>query len=501
MPKHDIPQHPEIQRKQKAWNRIEILLDQDEDKIKEKFSIQFPNESNESFAERKKYFAQTFINQAQDLVSAPVNSIFRQSLTEEYGEENSLTYEFAQNVTLGDEVTPYARYVKDFVGVGLRSYGNVFIVVDKPREVPISKEAERKEGLPYLSMIQPQNVLNWQIVNGEMIWFAYRSEYNPVWEDPVNVEQPETENLINVWTQTDFVVINEDGDLNRDMSYTHNWGFVPVVVQGAFRAMPGDLIGNAAMDQTSNMIVIYNNLLNQGVYELFKHGGSLLLMPNDAIGATNFDADADGNPHLKRQDNNGMLMFEGEVLPQYLVKELAVEMIKEWAMSYAQAAYENERDLKSVVKRGNGDAAKQVAESGISKIIDRDPLETNLISLAEDIEICTDKIFQIVTKLLEEEDNHKFEFDKDFDLKTLSVKFDEIQKAQNAGIERKSISLANEMWKNVIGNITRDVETQEAAKEEIDNSEPLEPDEEEINKLIDSQFSNNIKKKEKIVEK
>ena len=155
----------------------ETLLGSDESRIVEEFAIQFPNEADHQFKARKKYFVQTFINTSQDLVSAPINSVFGQSIKEDYSDKNSMIKTFHENVTIGDDPLTFKTYLKDFVGVGLRSYGNVFTVVDKPRGESQSRMDERQSGMPFLSNIRPQDVLNWSIINGELQWFAYKGAY------------------------------------------------------------------------------------------------------------------------------------------------------------------------------------------------------------------------------------------------------------------------------------------------------------------------------------
>ncbi len=482
MAKKLLKQNSIITKKLDKWNRVETLLDQDEEKIKEDFAQRFPNESPEAFDARKEYFVQTFINITHDLVSAPVNSIFRQSIKAEFDNDNSMLKTFSENVTLGNDKTPYERYIKDFVGIGLRAYGNVVTVVDKPKTVGASKLNERETGMPYLSNVRPQDILDWQLIDGEMKWFAYQKNYQPPWMNPMEEDQSDTEELQYIWTQQDLFVLGTDGVLNTEMSFSHNWGFVPVVLQASFLAKPNDLIGNAAMDQTSNMIITMNNLYNLGVHELYKHGGSLLLFPEDAVTGTNFDVQKDGNPVTKRQDNNGVLSYAGEIEPKYLVKELAVDQIMNWAAFYKQSAIDNERDLKSVIKKGmdGGD----ISESSVAKVVDREPLEANLVSLADDIEVYTDKIYSMVGKMVNEKDDHKLEIDKDFDIRTLQQKWEEIKIARENGLPKRSPALYSEMLKNTVGDVTRDIDTQEIAIQEIDDTQDLEQEEEEMVKNL-----------------
>ena len=215
-------------------------------------------------------------------------------------------------------------------------------------------------------------------------------------------------------------------------------------------------------------------------------------MHEDAIGSKNFDTEPDGTTVIKKQNKGSVLPWAGEYIPEYILKTLATDDIMTVAQFFIQMVTENERDLKSVIKRGSGDA--DIQESGVAKMVDREPLEAGLIALAEDCEIYSSKVNDIVAKLLNQENDCSFEFDKDFDFRSLEQKFIEIEKAQTIGIAKMSPTLRKEMWKNTVGEITRDVETQDICIEEIDSA----PDEDEaleesVNKIVDGQFSRQFK--------
>jgi hypothetical protein len=487
-----IPVNKAVQKKLNAWNEIEMLLDQDEELMAKKLPIQFPNEDYEAFKKRKEYFIRSFVNITQDLVTAPVNSVFRQEIREDFETDNSMLKTFSENVVLGNDDIPYARFLKDYVALGLRSYGNVFTVVDKPRILVNNKKVEREHGLPYLSNIRPQDVLNWEVgADGVWNWFAYRKVHVPVWGDPFNSDAPSPEDLEFLWTRTDLFVRNKDGKIVNDMSFKHGLGFVPVIAQASFLSKTTQIIGTATMEQSRNFIIMAGNLFNQGVHEIFKHGGALLLMHEDATGAHNFIEVDDGDTQLKRQDKNSMLSWGGENPPAYLVKELATSVIKEWGNDYLQRAIENERDLKSLVMKGN-EGLNVENQSGVAKEIDREPLESNLVGLSEDLEIYTDKVYKMVSKILKVEDDHIFQIDKDFDIESLREKYSTIKEGQEARANEYSETLVKEMYKNLVGKVTRDIDTQKIIIDEIDNSN-VDNIDESVGRLVDGAFSDKFK--------
>lgn len=465
-----IPLRDELSDKHAKWSRITALMDNDEDAFREDpFCIRWPNESTAAYKARQKYFAAGFINSTMDLISAPGNSLFRNGVNFRFDNGEGLLAQFADNCTLGNDKMPWLRYVEEMFCPQLRAYGTVFTVIDKPRIPVRSRQDERQKGMPYVSILDPENVVNYEIINGHLQWFAYKRNYRPVWLDPINEDQPAADDVTCVWTPQDFAVFKGNGELVEDQSFSHNWGFVPVVIQSSFVPKPCTLLGVSAFEQTSNMLITANNQFGVALWEMYKHGSAVLLLHDDAMSALNQSVDDDGNTELKKQDKGTALVWTGEHEPRYLVKELAIDDAMKMGMFYAQAAVENERDLKSVRKQA-GSESGAIPQSGIAKLVDREPLEANLISLAIDAESYSDKVFNVVSKLLGQDNDMVMEFDKDFDLRTVEQKFKEIELANKQRIKDVMPTGWAEMWHNIVPDITRDVETQEAMNEEIDTA-------------------------------
>lgn len=484
-----IPVHPEVESRLDKYNRITILLDQDEDQITEQFCRRLPNEKDNTFENRKKTFRDTFLNITQDLVTAPVNSVFAQGHKLEYKSDSSVIKEFNENVTRTNEKTPMSKYMKDFTGMYLRSFGSVCTIVDKPRAESNSLQDELVNGMPYLTNINLQDIINWELDEfGNFKWFVYKKTYAPLWEDPFVGEQPGGLELECMYTKNDYIVREKDGDVINNLSYIHNWGFVPVVVQGSFLLTQSDILGNAAMFQSSNSIIKFNNNLNVGNHELDKHGSALLLMHEESITSQNVKTDEEGNVEIKKHDNDGMLPWRGEQIPQYLIKEIKSSEFMDWAMYYQKSAIENERDLKSVAKKGT--TGEQVQESGFAKMVDREPLEANLVSLSEDLELWYDKITDMAAKVLIKENDSSIEFDTDYDLRPLNQKYEELEKANKNKIEDVSLTLLKEHWKNIAPDVTRNADVLLVVNKEIDAYEPDEADE-ELDKIMKENFPGN----------
>jgi len=461
-----IPIRKELKDKHKKWKRAKLLIENSEDDIAQAYCWQLPNESSADLIRRRDTFGTTFVNMAQDLVSAPGNAVFRNGYDLTFKNPNSLLSTFADNVTRSNDPVPFARYLKDHVSVGLRTYGTIFTVIDKPPIIARSRKEERENGSPYLNNIHPLDVLNYQYVDKSLLWFAYKVNWQPVWKDPTK-PAPDSEEVTVIWTKSEMIVLDSNGDTMRDKTFAHNYGFVPVVVQGSFLPNPNDVLGQSAFEQTSNMLISANNMLHLAVWELMKHGSALLMMHEESVTGSNMGNDETGETLLKTQAQSKVLMWGGEKEPNYLIKELEVEKLNTQADMYFRTAVENERDLKSVVKKGDGGI---VAQSGLAKAIDREPLEGNLVALADDLEIYASKVFSMVSKILGVKNDANLEFDTDYDLRGEADKWSEVEAAIRVKYGQITPTGLATKYKDITPMLTNDPDLQARINEEIDDN-------------------------------
>jgi hypothetical protein len=467
-----IPRRANLDKKRARWKRISALIENDEDAFKsEIFCHQLPNEKSTDYYDRRTSFPVSMVNPSQELITSPGDMLFQNGVKHEVGD--NVLAAFTDDVTKGGDKIPYLQWLNDYVTVQLRAYGNIFTVVDKPRIVANSRLEELSSGMPYLTNIHPLAVHNYEMLDSEFLWFMYMSKYTPPWIDP-RTPAPQSEDIYCVWTRKEFIVMDADMKTKGDLSLVHNWGFVPVVHQASFKPDTKNQLGASAFEQTSNMIIQYNNFLNIWKWELYKHAQSLMLMHEESIGATNMDTDQTGDTTQKKQARGTVLAWGGEHAPQYLVKDLAVDAIQKAAEFWIQAAVENERDMKSVIKKG-GDG-QMVAESGFAKIMDREPLEANLCSLAEDCESYTEKVYDMVAKIMGVTNDSVIEFDKDFDIRSMKTKLEDIEKLISIKFQRASISGIKEAYKGLIPEITTDPDMQATIQQEIDDATMFDDD-------------------------
>ena len=495
-----IPVNKQINDYIDTWDRIEKLVTGD-DKAVRSLAKKLPGESQAAYDDRVKFYDETFVNISSDILSAPIEEVFKNGLKEEYENGTPLLNKFAEDVTLGGDTVSYRQYLRNYIAPALFSYGTVAIVVDKKRYQAVSLQDELENGQLYLSMLRMQDVINWERVDNEFVWFAYKTTHCDPWYDPINDDQPEAIDVQCIWTRTDFIKIDMDGNLIEQ--FTHNWGVVPVVVYGTHLKNTNDIIGKSSFFDTSKMIITAGNLFNCGVYELYKHARALLLMNRDSMGAANFGEDSNGNGILKKTDKDGILPYEGDVPPAYLIKELAEDRMFMRAEMYLQKAIENERDAKSVIKKGmdGGD----IQESGVAKALDHSPMETSLIAKAEDLEHVTYRLFDLACMIANESpDNYMFEFDKDFDLAPLRDKFEDIKLANDPSVKLKDFSetAMRELYKNIAPKITKQADVLKTVYQEIEDADFDEFDKEILDKMaampdLKTNFGNGVGNKGK----
>ena len=481
----------EIKRALPAWDRIEALYEHNEPAITE-YCKRFPNESKETFANRKSFYSRQFINPTTDLISGPVNTIVTNGCTEEFDNEKGTLRDWSLNVTQGEEKISLTEYIAMFVLPYLLSYGNVIIVIDKPQGIAANIEQEKKNYRPYLCMVRPQDIMDWQKENGELLWITYKVKYQKPRKyatDPLKAVE-----LVYEWNRTELIV-RENNKIRPDLSHTHNWGFVPVVLQAAILTSPKDTIGKSTFFETSNMLLTYNDHLSKLNSDIYK-SINRLVEHEDSIGNYNSSVDANGRKIEKMADNNSKYYYSGDKPPEYIKMEIDIKDKLDMAIYYFEKAVENERDAKSVQKKGA--TGSTVAESGISKIVDRDPIEAKLDATAKDGEAVYHKIMNMINKIFKKDEGFTFEYNKDYNLTPMSVMIDNIVKAESSKLSAMTETGYKKLYKNLTPLLTDDKEEAQEINNEIESSNIESFNDMDIK--LEEMEDNMFEKKEKVVE-
>lgn len=493
-----IPVRDDIRKYLNIYARIRALIENDEDLYEtDMFCLSLPNEPPNAKDVRRKLLRKAFDNITHDLLNATKDAIFNEGIRLEFKESDVLK-NWVNNVTLGGDDVSLIEYAADVVTYGLRAYGHVWTVLDKPTGPFTSMEDEIKNGAPYLANIYPGNIINYEIVNGELIWIAYYMPYAAPWLNPL--EKPPAiggKTEIRVWTQNDYYVIRNNAVV-PDEHINHNFGFVPVVYQ-QFIAPPDDssIIGISPFFTSSNLIIYANNMQSVGDMELFKHGSSVLLVHEESINNMNSEIDETGIPKTKLQDAKGYnkYVYSGENAPRYLTKDLnAVGIANRQADHYFMAAVQNERSLQSVSSK-----RETVRESGETKVYDAAPARAALRATAQDLEKWCIKVLNMAARLYGREDlinSFTCEFpDRYIISNSAEEKFKRIE--QMIKTKYPSVTGMKEAYKSLTADIAHDDAARAIINTEIEENTNLEMS---IQEEIDNQIRDDLSFEESIAD-
>lgn len=481
-----IEQNEIIKSHLKKWDRIEVLLKNDEEKLKD-YCERLPDENSIKYLRRQETFFKTFKNLTQGLLSNPIDTIFKQHPVSSVENTESLLSDFINNC-IRNEINPIGLvdFIREFAAISLRAYGTIVVEINKPREYVASKSQERENGMPYISIIRLQDVLDWDFGgNGNLEWFTYKKKINPVRSNPFEMKAEKPIEYEITWTKTEYVVRNGN-KVNSEMSFVHNWGFVPIIIQATFLSDPYSSIGQSAMEETSNKIIVANNLLNMEFYELAKHAEAVLLWQEDSKTNKNTKIGTDGEQRTKKFDEDSGIEYAGPIAPAYLLKTLEVDRMHALAEYFFRAAIENERDLKSVTFSKSGISGGTAAQSGVAKQVDIEPLTYSIIALEVDLEKMANKIAQGVANILKIPNDYTIQLSREVDVRSLNDKYAELKAAVDAEIKTLSPTAYKELAKVTFSGISGDPEIQTAINEEIDGYEP-----DKTSSLIDEYMKKN----------
>jgi hypothetical protein len=448
---------------------VSILVNGDEDGYKStEFCLQFPNETHQHYKYRTGVFATGFVNPTIELISAPANTIYREEIIDNVDKSDKVLTKFVSDCSSNNENIPLTRYMREQVCPSLRAYGTVFLILDMPQGQDMTVAQQVENGIwPYVTKIEPENVLNFEVVGGYLVWFAYKRSSRSVnqWLDPVAQSQPDDIEEAVVWTK-DFVYISSDSGVT---SQINPFGFVPVIIQASYLPRSCSVVGDAPFFATANNIIAANNHLNTINVEVWKHANALLLMNTTSISAVNTDVDALGNFKVKTTADGGVLLYDG-VKPEYLSSDLNVITFAERQYDrYMTEAIDNERSAKSVSRTGTG---TEQAMSGVALMFLRDPVVANIYSTALDMESCHERVLDMADRMIHNGQRTRtaqVEYKKDYDIKSFDQELQELKTAYEIGLHTDIVY--KEMEKKVVSSVVRDPSLRNEAFKQIDGAD------------------------------
>lgn len=464
---------PELAKMHDIWERTRILIENDEEGLESNMvCFKHPNETQLSYSERKKVFVKGFVNPSIELITAPAQTIYQNEIRENVSEGTRLEM-FTKNCTLGMKTrVSLVQHMREQLAHQLRAYGTVFMVIDMPEVGENVSEAKQRENRiwPYVNLIPVKNVVNYEISDGELLWFKYVCDHRELWENPLD-KPPKTKTEYRIWTRSEYVRV--DAKNNEVIkTRTHNLGFVPVVIQGLFNIKPNCMLGETPFAATSNLIITANAHLNAANFEVWKYVNSLLLMHVDCFDSANTEVDGQGRTILKKTPDGNMLPWAGENKPEYLSLNLdVVDRATQLYNRYIGEAFDNEKSARSVAKSGydGSDAVK----SGFAMVLEREPILANIVITAMACETAHNRVLEYADLWINDgqrtvEGNY-VQYDKDYDIDSFEQTLTDTEKLKKIGT--KSQTLIKERMKKIATREIKDMKLRQQAFQEIDTAD------------------------------
>lgn len=459
--------HEEIKEVRPIWERVEVLVEEEEEHYADpEFFLTLPNEDANQKKDRRTAFLMGFYNPSQDLVSVMGQYILRRGVTR-LTDNQDIKALFEKADLSGQSLNDF---VKNMASPLLKAYGTVFAVVDKPRGNFANKAAERESGMPYLSVLHPEQVKDFEWdATGKLLWFRYTQSGSTKRENPFpKIEDEKTEYI--TWTQTDYFRHDEKG--TELETFAHGFGMVPVAIQASFIIDPGKTIGKATFFSSSRYLIMGNNLRSIADIEVMKYGSLLLANVNDvdqSVRTQPLNPDT-GLPMMsvKRDEAKSIIPVQDMTQrPEYLTKDIqVVDKARERSDLYFQWAFETEatgKDAKTATTPTDGQGAPQ---SGIAKAYDFADMDAALYDHAMDLQAFEVQVVNIWKSILKITDPVSVSYPTSFDVRSFSDKIQQIKDMKATAFPSKTAMAT--AFKKVVSDITQDKKTQTEIEAEID---------------------------------
>lgn len=473
-----MKKHPELEEVEDAWERIEVLIDEDEDDYNQAdFMLKFPNESKKRYDERKEAFTMGFINKAGQLIRAKGDSVYKKEIIR----TNLTPSQEKFNQACDKSGQSFQELMHNEVAPVLAAYGTVFAVLDKTKEPLVNREQELTKGIPYITILENDQLIDFEWGDdGELLWVAYLVDAPIDRTDPAKPKNPWGTNKtgIAIWDRNQFVIKNNA--LNKDLQapIPNQFGFVPVVIQAQY-VKPNHTIGRSTFFSGSRYILMGNNLKAAANNEVFKGASSTLLMNIQDYGEESSGGSIEHpvNPetnlkaiHKQTHDQeNIMLYVDPANKPEYLSKDLElIEIASKQSDAYFELAAENEKT--SIDQQAQSLTAP---ESGVSKGYDFESINKMLTAFGNALNHFENQAFRMVAKMNgENPEKQNIQYPDDYDVKDYNDRVNFVKNLKAAGYTFKAG--LREAYKALTSEITSSKETQEKINAEID-ADPMEP--------------------------
>jgi hypothetical protein len=475
--------HPEVKRLESTWERIRILVEEDEAKYVD-FLTKLPREEEDDYKRRKESYLLGFTNPSQELVTVPGDYILRRSVDRKTDSADLQAF-IAKADRSGQSLNDFVR---NQASPMLTAYGTVIAVVDKPRVLAASKADERNRAMPYISILGLDQVRTFRWgKDGSLAMFRYWQAAETEADNAFTMPSEGAGQYV-TWTKTEWFLHNEKGELIDYLQ--HGFGVVPVVIQAAFTMDGRRTLGKSTFFSSSRHILMGNKHLSVANYEIEKYGRILMVHRDDwDEDQVTRQKEADTNlPKMTSKAAESKIMRVSDMAnrPAYLVSDIEIiDKANEQAWKYFGLAAETEssgREANPLSGQKEGSP-----QSGVAKAYDFQDMNANLYAKAMDLQEFEKSALAVVAIIQRYKGPISVKYPETFDLRGFKEKIEEvsllkgIEYASPTGLRLAMAGLTNhitadESLRKTIDTEIKQAPTQSKPPEKI--PEPL--DEKEI---------------------
>lgn len=366
-----------------------------------------------------------YYNFCSPVIDIYKNHLFKDPVVVDFKSIESFVKVRAENIdNMGSSIQEFRKKVSQKA----QMYGHIFVLVDMPKsKAEINTLADQlKQGLvPYFTIIQPQNMINWSLdENGLPYWILYR-EYTDCNSDITQYDKSKNTSECSyvLWTRTAWARYDKDFKLIEGEEGTHDVGEVPIAC-----------VFDKRSDKVRNFLGISSiadiAFIARNIYNSCSELGQILRDQTFAFLA--LQGNATEYNEVSLGTGKGLLYPEGRNLPAYVSPpadnaEVYFKHIDRQVSKIYQLAKLNNGGLSGAVSTPG--SAPGSDQSGVSKAWDFNETNSALSEKASNLEDGETKLWQLFAKWLNKEFDGSVQYPNEFSVSSI---MDDISEAEAA---------------------------------------------------------------------
>ncbi len=442
------------------WRYNEDAYDNTGGFLNGSYLFKFSREDDNAFQRRKDICY--MINYAKDIAGTVTGHLFKQPITRDVDDDETLTDFLEATNRRGDknmsELMKEA-FLKAYV------YEWSYVLVDKPSETFQTLRDEKLDGKPYAYVLSAKDVVDWQKDEyGEYIWIKIKEFF--VTNNDIPIAEHETLIRYRIWTRTEWKLYDEDGALKEQG--VHKLGVVPIVQIRCDDSIKNPDLGTSIFTSIVQVLVRLFNALSELDSLLINGTFPILVIPSSAPASQ--VADDDDTSTEKNLPDLGV----GSTLNIDPESRQKAEFIN--ADSSTTDAYYNLIDrLKNIMQELARLAyTGGVQSSGVAMAFQFEKTNQMLLSKAETLKDAELAILHLVSLWMDDttEKEISIEYPKDYNIRDMEKEIKNVFDMLGLQLSDKfNKALKKLASRNLMPSLT--TEQQKEIDEEIENGEDL----------------------------